>query len=127
MEKVNITIPDNLTHEQEIFAIAKALGAKMLPSGKTKLLGSGYEIQNIQTQITITREAVEKPIVTIECSVCKTIFEKKIGAALYVNYGGKPRKRLFCSTECCNEVINICGEGRAALNKKDLKPFRILF
>lgn len=126
MEKINITIPDNLTPQEELLAIAAQLGKKMLPGGKA-MLGSGYQIQDLQTQITITREAVEKPLVTIECSVCKTIFEKSLGVPMYVNYGGDARKRLFCSKECCGEVINICGEGRAAMKKKDLKPVRLFF
>lgn len=31
MEKIKITIPDNLTPEQELMAIAKQLGRKLLP------------------------------------------------------------------------------------------------
>jgi hypothetical protein len=124
MEKINITIPDNLTPQEELFAIAKQLGKKMLPAGKTNLLGSGYEIQDLQTQITIIRKAVDKPIVTIDCSVCRTVFEKSIGKILYVNYGGKNRQRHFCSEECCQAVIDIVGEGRASMKRNGLKPMR---
>ena len=123
MEKIKITIPDNLTHAEEIIAIAKQLGQKMLPSGQLQL-GSGYEIRHLNTTIEIERKPVEKPIVTLECSVCKSIFEKSTGSKLWINYGGKTSQRHYCSDECRSEVIEICGEGRASIKKSKLKPFR---
>ena len=58
MEKINITIPDNLDANDELLIIAKQLGKKLLPPNK-KLLGSGYEIKHLNTQINIKREVNE--------------------------------------------------------------------
>jgi len=124
MKKIEIKIPDNLTPQEEIWAIAKKLNKKMLSQGPTTLLGSGYEIKDIQTQITITREATEKPIKTIACTVCKTIFEDKLGSPVYTNYGGNVKKLLYCSKECCQAVIDVLGEGRVSLTRGKLQAAR---
>ena len=121
MEKIIITIPDNLTPQQEALAISEQLGKKYLPSSSLKLIGSGYEVKHLETQIVIRREAVEKPVVTCECSVCSTVFEKSLGKDLWVNYGGIDKKRKYCSDICRNTVIAICGDGRASIKRKELK------
>jgi len=119
MEKITITIPDNLTPNEELLAISKELGKKLLPSNQ-KLLGSGYELKDLQTQITIVREQVEKPIVTRNCPVCQTIFEQKIGRPLWTNYGGSQKKHYYCKDECRETVLHIVGSGRASIKKSDL-------
>lgn len=116
MEKINITIPDNLTTQEELLLIAKHLGKKLLPAGKT-LIGTGYELKQLQTQINIVRESVEKPIVTHECPVCKTITERSICKTLWTNYGGVIRQHYYCSIVCRDEMLNIVGEGRASIKK----------
>ena len=122
MKKIKITIPDNLTPQEETFAIAKQLGSKLIENKQTtKLLGSGYEIKHTQTEIIINREPVEKPIKTTECTVCKTVFENKLGSVLYINYGGSHKKKIYCSDNCRDVVRDICGEGRASIKKGKLK------
>ena len=119
MEKINITIPDNLTPNEEVLAIAKQLGKKLLPSNQ-KLLGSGYELKHLQTQINIKREAIEKPIVTRECPICKTIVDQKAAKVLWTNYGGNQKKHHYCSDECRESVLQIAGSGRASIKRNEL-------
>ncbi len=121
MDKIIITIPDNLTKEQEWEEIALVLGKKMLPS-PNKILGDGYEVKNLETQIIIKREPVFKSSATHNCSVCQTIFDVKLARPLWVNYGGSQKKRIYCSDDCRETVLNIIGSGRASIDKKDLKP-----
>lgn len=123
MKKIKITIPDNLTPQEETFAIAKQLGSKLIENkqGK-KLLGSGYEIKHTQTEIIINREPVEKPIKTSECTVCNTTFENSLGSVLYINYGGSRKKKIYCSDNCRDVVRDICGEGRTSIKRSNLKP-----
>lgn len=121
MEKIKIVIPDNLTPDQELMAIAKQLGKKLLPKSGTKLIGSGYEIKHLDTQINISREPVEKAITTRECVVCKTVFEQSKGKKLWTNYGGLQRKHYYCSDDCRNVVFSIAGSGRAAISPNKLR------
>ena len=123
MEKINITIPDNLDSNQELLAIAKQLGKKLLPTNK-KLLGSGYEIKHLETQINIKREPVERPIVTRECSVCSTVFEEKNGKKLWINYGGNQKQRHYCSDGCRETVLQLVGSSRASIKKGELASVR---
>ena len=127
MDKINITIPDNLTPGEEYAAILKQLGKKMLPENldPNKRIGAGYEVQYLETQINIKREPIEKPLVTRECSVCLTIFDDSVKFPLFVNYGGKTKKLRYCSDGCRDQVIFICGEHRAVIKRKDLKPIRL--
>lgn len=127
MKKINITIPDNLSAAEEAIAIAQQLRTKLLPDNGFKKIGSGYQIQDLQTEITVTRVSVEKLIKTLDCGVCNTTFETSIGKALYINYGGNARKNLYCSEECRDVVHNLCGEGRASIKKGDLKPVARFF
>ena len=124
MEKINITIPDNLTPQEELMAIAKQLGRKLLPTDNKKLLGTGYEIKHLETQITIKREQVEKPIVTRNCPICQTIFEQKIGKRLWTNYGGVQKQHHYCKSECREMVLQVAGTGRAAIKKSELGLLR---
>ena len=122
MEKITITIPDNLTPEEEFIEVSKQLTKKLIPTKvDKKLLGKGYEIKHLETQIIIKREPVEAVIISRECSVCNTIFEEKAGIKLWTNYGGKKRKLHYCSEECRNIVLDFSGPGRAAIKKSDLK------
>ena len=121
MEKIKITIPDGLTPQEEIFAIAKKLGKALGPPKNQKAIGVGYEVKHLETQITITREPVEELIVTRVCSVCETIFEQSLGKPLYVNYGGQIKQRMYCSDECRDGVIDICGVDRAFIKKSSFK------
>lgn len=123
MDKIIITIPDNLDANSELLAIAKQLGRKLLPTNN-KLLGSGYDVKHLETQIIIKREAIEKPIVTRECSVCSTIFEQKISKKLWVNYGGKRKQRHYCSDDCREVVLQLVGSGRASVKKRHIAPVR---
>lgn len=123
MEKIKITIPDNLNEQEELIAIAKYLGKKLLPAGK-KAIGTGYELKHHETQITIKREPVEKPIVTRECSVCNSIFEDVLSKDLHINYGGKKKVRKYCSNECRDQVLEAVGHGRASIKRNQLKPVR---
>ena len=124
METVNITIPDNLTPEQEVFAIAKSFGKRAIQGSSKKAIGDVLTIKHLQTQIIVTREAVEKPIITRTCSVCNTIFEQSIGSTLFTNYGGLVRKQFYCSDECRKAVIDIFGD-RCAIKKKDIQIARL--
>lgn len=123
MEKIIITIPDNLSPAEEAIAIAKELGKKFLPKtgNKQKALGTGYEIQQLETQIIIKREPVEKAIATKDCSVCGTVFPIKSGVPLWINYGGVQKQRHYCKESCRQTVIDLVGEGRAAISRKGLK------
>ena len=128
MEKIHITIPDNLDTNGELLAIVEELGKNLLPSG-TKLLnsglGSGYEIKHLETQIIIKRESVEKPIAVRECSICSTLFDQKVGKKLWINYGGNQKQRHYCSNDCREVVLELVGNGRASINKSKLTPVRI--
>lgn len=60
MKKINITIPDDLTPQQEVLEIATSLRQNMLAGiGRNKdtaRIGNEVNIQHLQTQITITRK-----------------------------------------------------------------------
>jgi hypothetical protein len=120
MKKIDIKIPDNLTTEQEVIQIAKRLTAKGLPSGR-KLLGTGVEIRDMITQINIIRESTEKPIKTFTCSVCDTITDARAASYLWTNYGGRPKKKPYCSKECCQKVIELVGGSRVSIKRSGLK------
>lgn len=123
MEKINITIPDGLTPQEEIFAIAKKLGKALAPPKKNKAIGDGYEVKQLETQITIKREPKSPLLVTQECGVCQTLFEPKEGFKLYVNYGGSVLLKRYCCDECRSTIIDIAGD-RASLKKKDISMKR---
>lgn len=124
MEQIIITIPDGLSPEEEIVAIAKKMGKALAPPKKQLAIGDGYTVKQLETQIIIKREPTSKLLVTQVCSVCETLFEPKEGFILYVNYGGVTNQRRYCCEECRQQVIDICGEGRASIKKSKLKPTR---
>lgn len=123
MRTIKISIPDNLSSEQEFAAIALELSTKMLiDPNKMKAIGAGYEIKELQTQIIINRVTTEKREITKVCGVCGSIYSSEIGKILYTNYGGVKKSLSYCSEECRNIVISICGDGRCSPNKNGLKP-----
>lgn len=122
MQKITITIPDNLSPLEELAAIGQQLGKKYLPTSK-KILGSGYEIQHLETQIIINRKPIEKPITSRSCPVCETIFEQSIGKVTWSNYGGSVTKHFYCSETCRNTVLEIVGSGRMTIKRDQLTYF----
>ena len=123
MEKIDIVVSDNMTDAEVMKFIVKELGQKMLPKGGQKMIGSGYELQHMDTQINIKRIAVDAPVVTRECSVCSTTYEKSLAVSLWINYGGQPRRRHYCSEKCRAVVMEIAG-GRCSVKRNDLQPIR---
>lgn len=126
MNRINITIPDDLTPEQEFMAIAKALGKKMLPATGNKQLGEGYEIKDMDTTIVITRKSIIKPIVTHTCPMCPMVFTAPAAYQMWTNYGGKKKLHYYCSAKCRQTVFDVCGPGRASFTSKKLTPLRPL-
>ena len=118
MKKIDITIPSGLNQSQEIVAIAKHLSKKLLPSGK-KLIGNEIEVAELETQINIKRKVKEKPMAI--CSVCACAFEKKHGKQLWVNYGGMPKQKRYCSDSCRDTILELVGTERASINRKGVK------
>lgn len=119
MKKIRIEIKDNLSKEQEIIAIARKLANKTILLSNHKVIGSSIEVQDLETQITIIRKPSERTLITKECSVCKTIFQKSSGISLYQNIGGKVRLSKYCSKECSDIVVNFLGD-RGSYKRKDL-------
>lgn len=123
MEIINITIPDNLTPDQELLEIGKQLGKKMLPpSNMQKAIGCGYEIKNLKTTIHIERKATKKTIVTRECPICNMIFDQTAGSVFYHNYGGSTKTKHVCSDRCRAEYMDILSPDRCSLSRKKIKP-----
>ena len=120
MDKIKITIPDNLTKEQEVIAIAKQLSPKLLPEGKN-LVSQGHEVKALNTTIEVIRKPVKRVELVRNCTVCKTDFTK--GKKLFINYGGSTNERRYCSDECRDEVLKIC-RNRASKTRNGLKPAR---
>lgn len=121
MEKINIEIPTGLTPEQEIFEIAKHLGQKLLPSNQ-KLLGSSYKLEELQTEIVITRKPIEKVTVTYSCPVCQTIFDKSFSKICYTNFGGVIKQKRLCSDDCRDFFINI-NPSRISIKKSNVSGY----
>lgn len=124
-KKVVIEIEDDLTPEQEVFAIATKLQQQhLLGSSSTakKLIGSGHQtkVKHLETTITIKRVSKENPVVMINCSVCNTGFDTKLGVNYYHNYGGIPKKNQCCSDSCVDTVISINPE-RISKKKRQVK------
>lgn len=127
---VKISIPDNLTPVQEAEEIRNRLNQKAL-SGKGyenfKRIGEGIEIKDAKTIIEITRKPSEPYITTKSCTVCECSYQSDMGVKIWVNYGGVVKSLVYCSKKCCDAVIDICGPGRAAYNRKKLKPVNNYF
>ena len=120
LNKITITIPDDLTPSEEILAISEQLGRKLLPKDNGMTIGDGYAVEHLETHITVFREPIGKPIVIRTCSICKTDFQQQTGKTLWLNYGGRSRKSFYCSNSCREFVLNMCGCYRAAIKKKEL-------
>lgn len=128
MNKIEIKIPDNLTPEKEILAIAKKLQQKQLSSGaKSNVqnrIGTSVDVQHLQTQITVTRTSNEKPIEMVTCNVCNCSYQNNTAVYYWHNYGGNPKQVAVCSDTCQEAVIEFLGN-RAAKTKSKLNPFRL--
>jgi len=105
MEKINIKIPQGLSKQYEALLISKMLTNKVIGTDKCKQIGTGYEIQHLETQITITREPKEELTITRECNCCSSIYDISLGKLLYHNYGGKIRNMMVCSEDCKTFVL----------------------
>ena len=121
MEKITITIFDDLNPMQELQAINKQM-LKALPKAKKvqNLIGDKITIKHLKSQIEIVRVPREKPVTILDCSVCKTSFEKSLGKPLYVNYGGIKKALFYCSDSCRSVVSEVCGTGRASVKSKEV-------
>lgn len=125
---ININISADLTPEQETIEISKILRAKHLSgSAKNKhqniRIGQGIDIKQLQTTIIVNR--VAKFIEFVPCNVCGCEYQNDLFKKVFVNYGGKVKYIKVCSTSCQEQMIDMCGEGRAATSAKKLKPFRL--
>ena len=125
MKKIEINIPDDLSPEKEIIAIAQKLQQKQLSgSAKNKSvlrIGDNIDIKEIQTQIIINRVSTEIPIIMIPCNVCNCEYDSKKSKYYYQNYGGAVRRNSCCSDECRNVVLNNF-PSRTSLKKSKIKP-----
>ena len=106
MEKISINIKQGLSPKQEIFAIAKELGKKYLPTNQ-KMIGKGYELIDLQTQITINRVSTEKVFITQDCPICQKTFLQKYGKSCFSNFGGVTKKKMLCSEGCREAFVSI--------------------
>lgn len=118
MKSLTIDIPDGLTPAQEAVLITKKLLGKNALYAKN---GKDNEIGHVHTQINVVRH--HKTINIDECAVCKTLIERRIAKRLWVNYGGVEKLRRYCSIECRDVVIEICGADRVAKNRRKLKHY----
>lgn len=121
MEKIKITIYDDLSPFQELQEINKQL-LKLLPSAKKqqKLIGDHITIKHLESQITIVREPRIRHITLLKCH-CGIEFQKNKAKRLYTNYGGIKKTLYYCSDNCRDIIAQICGN-RASINSKELKP-----
>lgn len=122
MEKIQITIPEGLTNEQEIELIARELGKQYLPKNKKVSIGIGYRINQINTEIEITRSPVEEMAFVFVCPVCEKNANQRKAKRLFTNYGGRIRERMCCSNDCRDFYISI-NPDRISKTRASLKPF----
>lgn len=128
MKNIEIKIPDNLTPTEEVVFIAKKMTQKAL-SGNHKnkeilRIGTGIEVKDLQTQITITRVSKEPVIEMVKCNMCGCEYQNTTAIYYWHNYGGIPKKRAVCSEECRNNVIELL-PGRTATSRNKLKTIRL--
>ena len=129
MEKIEISIPEGLSKQEEALMIGKMLTQKILGTKYCKQIGAGYEINHLETQIIITRNPTEEVTVTKQCNCCETIFDISIGIILYHNYGGLVKTMTICSNECKEFILCHFGDrisekkrGKYKLNNAFLIP-----
>lgn len=127
-KNLKIVINDGLTLDEEVIEIASKLKQKLLASNANqvdkKRIGDEYKISHLTTQITIERKGL-KPLELVPCNVCGCEYQNDMFKKVFVNYGGKNKIIKVCSENCQDDLISICGIGRAAKKKADLKPVRL--
>lgn len=124
-KNIVISIPDNLSKEKEIIAIAKKLTQKTISgngrNNENLRIGTQVDFKDLQTTITINRVSSDKPIEMITCNVCGCEYQNNTAKSYYHNYGGRNKKVLVCSNECADLIVGILGN-RASKTKSKLKP-----
>lgn len=125
MKNINIKIADDLTPEQEVYAIAKHLAKKSIGTNKDKQkrIGDVLEVKQLETTITVTRVSTERPIEMLTCNVCGCDYQSDRAKHYFHNYGGKRTKRNVCSDNCIEFMIENFGV-RIAKTANKLKPIR---
>ena len=120
MKTIKIEIDDNLTEEQEVLAIAKKL-AKLSIGKNQKLIGNSTQTKDLKTIIEINRTSKEKVFEPVICGCCETQYYGK-GEKLFTNIGGKTRKKMYCSIDCRDSVLELLGD-RGGKTKGKLMHF----
>lgn len=130
--KIIIEIPDDLTEKEEAELISRKVAKKMLqiansgsPGKKQARIGNQqFESFKMPTsEIIINRISKDTPPSMMACS-CGILFNKKDGSSYWTNYGGKARRVFCCGNECRDIAFEIAGNGRVAIQKSKLTPFR---
>lgn len=125
MAKIVVKIPDNLTKEQEIIAIAKKLHQKNVSGRGTNReqlkIGTEVKVLETETEILIQRVSHEKPIEFVNCPVCTINYQSNTASYYFTNYGGNVRKNPVCSKKCVQTMVDAF-PGRVSANKKKLTP-----
>ncbi len=113
-KSIRITIPDNLSKEEEVFAISKKLQQKALSShGRQedkKMIGDYNQVIDLTTTIIVERKSKEKPIEIVKCPACSCEYQNDMFLPVFINYGGNKKKIKVCSESCQNDIIDVCGE-----------------
>ncbi len=127
-KSIKITIPDNLSQEEEVFAISKKLQQKALSShGRQedkKMIGDYNKVIDLTTTIIVERKSKEKPIEMVKCPCFENNYQNDMFLPVFINYGGNKKKIKVCSESCQKDIIAVCGEGRAAKTSRGVKPVR---
>lgn len=125
-KSIKITIPDNLSKEEEGAAIYSKLSGKLIENNK-KAIGD-FSVQELTTSLTITVErknmSKEKIIEMVKCPCCENNYQNDMFLPVFINYGGNKKKIKVCSSSCQKDIIDVCGEGRAAKTSRGVKPVR---
>lgn len=123
--KTIIKIPIGLSPKEEIREIAKLLNTKLLSgNGKSKqqiAIGDDVNVTELNSLIEIQRIG-EKPAEYVKCNICGCEYQSNFFQKVFTNYGGKVKLIKVCSNKCQEDLINTCGEGRAAKTKGKLSP-----
>lgn len=110
MKTIKIKIADNLTAEQEAFAIGKQLAKRALSSGaqnkEVKRIGTQIDIIDLKTTIEVERFSTEKAITMLTCSVCGCEYQSNMAKYYFHNYGGGRQRRLVCSVGCVDYMVD---------------------
>lgn len=126
MKKVSIKVSESAKMPEVLNKITKGLMKQAAISYESKtLIGNGGEQVNVidnEIQINIIREVKEHDK-TFICH-CGTAYTKQAAVSYYTNYGGKIKRKHCCSTNCYEDVENMCGTGRVAMTKAKLSQIR---